>query len=480
MTPTVLAWYQGLIFNPNQRIAQATLALTLLAAAAGVAIVVAILGPLLAIAGGLGLLAAYLALRSPRWGLTFVILVAALLPFATFPFRLGFKPTFLDAALAAFVLVWAIGLLTGRERRIVGSPMGLAVAVFLFLAIFAFALGAANARPSVTTIRRFAEIALGILLFFVVINVIRQQEDLEWAGRVLMLAGAGAALIGVIFYVIPEEWTVRILNALGRFDYPGGYGALRYIEDDPENAMRAIGTAIDPNTFGGMLILFSALLAPQLFAPRPLFRRWLVAAMFGVTVLCLYLTYSRSAMLGLAMAIAFIALLRYRKLLLLGVVGVLLLLLLPQTQEYVARFVAGIQGQDLATQMRFGEYRDALRLISRYPVFGVGFSGVPDIDLYLGVSSVYLLMAENMGLVGLLAFLLAMGVFFVMVLRTVRAGLHDDRRAALLLGLSGAVVGVLVSGVLDHYLFNLAYPHMVSLFWIYVGLAVATVLIERG
>ncbi len=298
MTSTLLTWYQGLIFNPNQRVAQATLALTLLAAAAGVALVVAILGPLLAIAGGLGLLAAYLALRSPRWGLTFVILVAALLPFATFPFRLGFKPTFLDVALAAFVFVWAIGLLTGRERRFTGSPMGLAVAVFLFIAIFAFALGAANARPSVTTIRRFAEIALGILLFFVVINVIRQQEDLEWAGRVLMLAGAGAALIGVAFYVFPEDWTVRILNALGRFDYPGGYGALRYIEDDPENAMRAIGTAIDPNTFGGMLILFSALLAPQLFAPRPLFRRWLVAGMFGVAVLCLYLTYSRSAMPG--------------------------------------------------------------------------------------------------------------------------------------------------------------------------------------
>jgi hypothetical protein len=480
MTTHLVSRYQGLIFNSNPRVARTTLALTLLAAAASVAVVIAVLGPLLAIAAGLGLVAAYLALRSPRWGLTFVILVAALLPFATFPFRLGFKPTFLDVALAAFVFVWAVGLLTGRERRFVGSPMGLAVAVFLFLALFAFALGAANARPSVTTIRRFAEIALGILLFFVVINVIRQQEDLEWAGRVLMLAGTGAALIGVAFYVIPEEWTVRILNALGRFDYPGGYGALRYIEDDPENAMRAIGTAIDPNTFGGMLILFSALLAPQLFAPRPLFRRWLVAAMFGVAVLCLYLTYSRSAMLGLATAIAFIALLRYRKLLLLGVVGLLLLLLLPQTQEYVARFVAGIQGQDLATQMRFGEYRDALRLISRYPVFGVGFSGVPDIDLYLGVSSVYLLMAENMGLVGLLAFLLAMSVFFVMVLRTARAGLHDDRREALLLGLSGAVAGVLVSGVLDHYLFNLAYPHMVSLFWIYVGLAVATILIEQG
>jgi hypothetical protein len=480
MAQTFISRMQSLLFNPDRRVAAASLAGLLLVVALLAASAVAILGPLLAMAAGLGAVAAYLALRSPRWGLTFVILVACLLPFASFPFRLGFKPTFLDAALAAFVFVWAVGLLTGRDRRFVGSPMGLAVAVFLILAVFAFALGAANARPSVTTIRRFAEIALGILLFFVVINVIRQQEDLEWAGRVLMLAGAGAALIGVVLYVIPEAWTVRIFNALARFDYPGGYGALRYVEDDPENALRAIGTAIDPNVFGGMLILFSGLLAPQVVAPLPLFRRWLAAAMLGVAVLALYLTYSRSAMLGLATAIVFVALLRYRKLLLVGAAGLALLLLLPQAQEYVARFVAGIQGQDLATQMRFGEYRDALRLISRYPVFGVGFSGVPDIDLYLGVSSVYLLMAENMGVVGLLTFLSAMTLFFVMVLRMARAGIRDDRREALLLGLSGAIAGVLVSGVLDHYLFNLAYPHMVSLFWIYVGLAVATILLERA
>ncbi|MFZ2488425.1 MAG: O-antigen ligase family protein [Anaerolineae bacterium] len=479
MTQALITRLQYALFHPQPRTANAAVAALLLAAAVAVAIIVALLGPLLGIAAGLGILAAYLALRSPRWGLTFVILVVALLPFATFPFRIGFKPTFLDAALAAFVFVWLVGLLTGRERHFVGSPIGVFVAIFLFLALFAFALGATNARPSVTTIRRFAEIAGGILIFFVIINVIRTQADLEWIGRVLMLAGAGAALIGIVFYVLPEEVTVRILNALARFDYPGGFGALRYVEDDTEQAMRAIGTAIDPNTFGGMLILFSALLTPQLFAPRPLLRRSWVALLFALTALCLYLTYSRSAMLGLATALIFVALVRYRKLIWIGLLGVMLLLLLPQTQDYVARFMAGVQGQDLATQMRFGEYRDALRLISRYPIFGVGFSGTPDIDIYLGVSNVYLLMAENMGAVGLLTFLLAMLAFFVQAVGTLRRGLLDSRRDALLLGLTGAVLGVLVSGLLDHYLFNLDYPHMVSLFWIYIGLAMAAILIER-
>ena len=44
---------------------------------------------------------------------------------------------------------------------------------------------------------------------------------------------------------------------------------------------------------------------------------------------------------------------------------------------------------------------------------------------------------------------------------------------ALLLGLGGAVAGALVAGMLDHYLFNLVYPHMTALFWIFLGLGMA-------
>ena len=90
----------------------------------------------------------------------------------------------------------------------------------------------------------------------------------------------------------------------------------------------------------------------------------------------------------------------------------ILLLLLPQTQAYVARLAAGFAGEDLATQMRFGEYKDALILVQRYPLFGVGFVSAPDIDIYLGVSMLYLIVAENMGLVGLAVFLAVLVGFF--------------------------------------------------------------------
>jgi O-antigen ligase len=171
-----------------------------------------------------------------------------------------------------------------------------------------------------------------------------------------------------------------------------------------------------------------------------------------------------------------LALVKERRLLPLMVVGGALLLLLPQTQAYVQRFAEGVQWQDLASQMRLGEYKDAFALIARHPWIGVGFAGTPEISLYLGVSSAYLLMAEEMGLIGLAAFLLVMGLLLVQVVRARRlTAVRDDGSDALLLGLAAALAGILAGGILDHYFFNLDFPHSLTLFWLYVGLTMVAV-----
>jgi hypothetical protein len=53
--------------------------------------------------------------------------------------------------------------------------------------------------------------------------------------------------------------------------------------------------------------------------------------------------------------------------------------------------------------------------------------------------------------------------------------------STILLGLMAAVAGALVVGVLDHYFFNMEFPHMAMLFWLYAALAVvAARLIDEG
>lgn len=476
--PPYLLRLQAILFGPDRAMARLALALLCLAAALIVAGYVALLGPLYAAGGAIAIVGGVLLATSTQWGLYALIGISCILPFATFPFKIGFTPSFLDAALVMLFFVWISRLATGRDRQFVASPLGGVVILFIGLALASFARGLTYARPTPTILRDFIEIIMGISLFFVVLNNVRSMEQVKGLMRVLLLAGFGAAAIGVAFYVIPEDWTVRVLNALGRLGYPGGYGALRYIEDDPSNPMRAIGTSVDPNVLGGLMILIIGVTLPQITARAPLWPRWAVAVMLATEALCLYLTYSRGSMVGMAAALFFLGVLRYRRLIPLGVVGAGLLLLLPQAQAYVTHFIEGLRGQDLATQMRFGEYKDALRLISEYPWFGVGFAGSPRIDLYIGVSSLYLLMAEEMGIIGLTVFLVAMAVFFVQVLTAWRRGMPDAIEA-IVLGLAGAVAGGLVGGVFDHYLFNLVYPHMTSLFWLYLGLAMTVLHLTR-
>ena len=99
-------------------------------------------------------------------------------------------------------------------------------------------------------------------------------------------------------------------------------------------------------------------------------------------------------------------------------------------------------------------------------------------DIYLGVSMLYLIIAENMGVIGLAMFVAVMIGFFVMAWRAWRRGLNV-RLEALLLGYTGAILGALVSGVFDHYWFNMTYPHMTVLFWLYVGMATAVILVSE-
>ena len=242
-----------------------------------------------------------------------------------------------------------------------------------------------------------------MIFTFVVIDYVDDRQRLERMALFIVVCGTMAAVIGIVLYFIPENFAERALNALRVIGYPTG-NVLQYIESNPELGQRAIGTSVNPNTLGGLLAVVGAVAAPQLTASRPLFvNRWVWGAAFALIAVCLVLTFSRTAMLALVAASLLIAA-RYPKLLWVLIIGALIILILPVTQEYVDRFVQGAQGADLATQMRFGEYKDALILLARYPLLGVGFAGAPDIDIYLGVSNAYLTIAQEMGFIGLAVF----------------------------------------------------------------------------
>nr|MBP6297869.1 O-antigen ligase family protein [Anaerolineae bacterium] len=444
-------WITGL----NGRTLAAAAGLVIGLAAAGLALSLVIVGPLYTAAAVIGGLAALFVLTSIQAALYGIVAIMTLLPFGTMPFSIGFTPTLIDVMIAAFLLIYVLQWMIGQRNEFRTTPVHGLLAIYILWIVACFALGLRYAAPTSLILRQFAETLLILLLVFVLVDLLRDTAVLRRLVLVMIVCVGIQAVVAIVFYRLPDPTTERLLRALQRIGYPGS-NIIRYIEQNPDLPERAIGTWVDPNTLGGALAIAATMIAPQVFARRPVLRfRWLTFAVLGSVTLALYLTYSRTSMLALGVGLAVIAFLRYRRFIPLMIMLTGMILLLPQAQDYLERFLDAFRGGDLATQMRLGEYSDAARLISQYPVFGIGFTGSPSIDLYSSVASMYLIMANQIGLVGVGLYGIVMFATLAYGYRAWRIARQTPELDAIHLGFHAALIAALVNGIGDLYYFRI-------------------------
>lgn len=439
-----------------------------------IGLALAVAGPVVTFGAVFGVLAALYVLTDVSAALYGVIAVTVLIPFGTLPFKIAITPTLLDMAMGAFLLVYLFQWMTGKRYGFRLTPVHVLILIYVAWLLLSFALGLRYAPPTSAKLRQFAETLLSISMAFILVDLLRDPATLRRLVLVFMLLVGALAVVTIGLYVAPDSLAEALLVRLARIGYPNG-GVIRYIEDNPGLAERAIGTWVDPNALGGVLAISATLIAPQLFAQKPVLRwRWFTLIVFGLVTIALFLTFSRASMLAVAAGLSVIGFFRYRRYIPLVILAGLLLLLLPPMQIYVERFVQAFTGADLATQMRIGEYTDSLRLISRYPVFGVGFTGSPEIDLYTDVASMYLIMANQIGLVGLAIFATTMFGIFAYGLRAWRHARKNIDLDSIHLGYHAALLAALVNAVADLYFFRLDFQASITLFWLVIALALAS------
>jgi polysaccharide biosynthesis protein PslJ len=442
--------------------------------------------PLLGFVALAGLLVGGLMLAKPLFTLGAAVTICTLLPFATLPFRTGFLTfTLLELSLLALFAIWLFRLAvgsrlrgSGSEQALVTSPFDWAILLFIALSVFSYILNWQTAATG-DIIHAYAKLLLAILTFFAVLNIVQTQAALDRLVQIIMISGALAGYIGAGLTRLPRDLQERLLTALRPLGYPTER-VLRFVEDDAEGKpQRATGTSVDPNSYGGMLVLIIALLVTQLVAKKPLLPRWATAALLPGPAIALYLTYGRGAQLGAIAVIALVATVKYRKIWLYGLPFIVAGALWLPSSFLGQRLAAGFALEDQATLMRLAEYQNALDIIAAYPWFGVGFGFAPSVELTVGVSMIYLTIAEQMGLIGLAAFGLVMVLFFIYV-ATHWGKIRDEKQAAIVLGATGGVVGALAVGCLDHYFFNGEFSHMGTLFWLFMAVAVVQIKIAEG
>lgn len=463
-------WITGL----NPRLMVVVIAAVAAACGIGIAVGLAVLGPLYTGAAVVGGLAGLYVLTNAQAALYGVVAIMALLPFGTLPFSIGFTPTLIDVMIGAFLIVYGAQWMVGKRNDFRTTPVHGMLALYVLWILACFVLGLRYAAPTSLILRQFSETILIMLLVFVLVDLLRDPKMLRRLVLVVILCVGVQAVAALVLYRLPDDLAERLLRTLQRIGYPGS-NIIRYIEQNPGLPERAIGTWVDPNTLGGALAIAGAMIAPQVFARRPVLRyRVLTLAVLGLIGLALFLTYSRTSMLALGVGLGTIALVRYRRFVPLMLAAGALILLVPQAQDYVQRFIDAFTGGDLATQMRIGEYGDSLKLIGQYPIFGIGFTGSPSIDLYSSVASMYLIMANQIGLVGVALFALVMIAVLGYGYAAWKRVIGDDELESIHLGYHAALIAALVNGIGDLYYFRIDFQASILLFWLTVSLALAT------
>ncbi|WP_213974755.1 O-antigen ligase family protein, partial [Tepidanaerobacter acetatoxydans] len=245
------------------------------------------------------------------------------------------------------------------------------------------------------------------------------------------------------------------------------------VKQFPELATRVYATLENPNVLGEYLGLAIPLLLGLFWASGKFRQKFLLTIVLGISTLCLVLTFSRGAWLGLAVAVLAFALIKEPKLLiLLLILAILAPMFLPSV---VTNRIASIGSlEDSSNAYRITIWIAALRMMKNYWLNGVGLGSTAFASVYrdymiAGASAIhahnlYLEVGLEMGILGLFALLWMAFRGFSEALIYVES---NSKMSFVLAGIVAGLVGHLFHGLFDYVWYS---PRIVMAFWMYFGM----------
>ena len=239
----------------------------------------------------------------------------------------------------------------------------------------------------------------------------------------------------------------------------------------PDLKVRVFSTMVNPNILAGYLVLVIAYAVAWGTSLREKYLRWGCAVVGALAAWCLLYTYSRGNWLACAALLAAFCLFYSWKALLPVVVAGAVGLTVGGAAVW-QRLTSILSGQDTSIALRLAYLRSTKWIIEAFP-WGVGWYGYrfvyPTYNYYLADKSVIMYHCHNiflnvwaeLGLQGLLAFLLVWGMFLYNAVQVSRIS-KNPWLIAMGRGYVLASIGIAVGGLTDHVYFN---TQMGLLFW---------------
>ncbi len=424
----------------------------------------------LVIGVGLGLLAYFLPLKALALagaGILVVLLVlwrfeigvymaagfAALIP--TTPLLL-----IISLTLVSFIFKWILGK-TGKYKA---TPID--ALVIMFFTILIYSTGTSYfIKDSVSVL---AIHCLFIALYFVITRTVNTKHKLYILVLLLIISAALVSLYGVYQY------------------YTGTVSAEAWIDKEMfEDIKTRVGSTFNnPNILGEYLIMAIPLALAMLWYKKKPFYKFIFIGMLAIMGICMILTFSRGAWLGLILAVAGFFVIRDKRLLALVLIGLMIMpFVLPES--IISRFTSIGNLQDTSSSYRMSILMGSLRMAKDYWISGVGLGSEAFKAIYPKYSlaaayahhshNIYIQVLLEMGIAGALVF----GLIIIAFIRAMLAhqGKAKDRfLSTIMIAACTGIAGYLLQGVVE----NVWYNYRVLLtFWVVIAIGMCALRIDE-
>lgn len=331
------------------------------------------------------------------------------------------------------------------------------VFVLLFATLIAFSVAIsfnpANSAPSAGVYILF------IGLYFVIKNTMNTKGKLLALAATLATSGLFVAGFGIWQYMTGNfVMTAAWLDA----DMFG------------EAVARIYSTLENPNVLGGYLIFVTILSFAMIYYYRDWLHKLVALGIFGATSLCMVFTHSRGAWLGLLVAAAVFALMKDRRLLAIGAIGLIVApFFIPP--DIMQRFLSIGDLADTSTSYRVSIWLGAVDMLRVFWPIGIG-QGVENFNFIYNLyafnavftqhsHNLYLQIMIYFGIGGFILFLMMIGGFFKGMMRSARGKSPEIK--AISAALAAGLAGFLVKGFTDNVWYNF---RVLAVFWIFMAL----------
>ena len=350
----------------------------------------------------------------------------------------------------------ALNLVRDRNRRLAWAPTNRYI--LLYAAIYmAGTLFSVNLRSSLNP----GLLTVCFVLFSLVLfNAVDSRNQLDVLLDGVVLVGAAVAAYGILQYMF--RW---------------GYQSASWVDSDMFSSIefRVPSTLDNPNMLGQYLILMVPVGGAKLLSARGWPRRLLYLGCCALMCVCMILTFSRGAWLGLLFAGAvFVVLLNPRLILLAPAALAALWFLLPET--VISRFTSIGDMTDGSTTYRVSIWLGTLDMLKHYWLCGIGpgdeaFNRVYPAFSYNSINAphshnLFLQLVCDAGITALVVFLILIFVYF----RMMCAALHREKDWTSRMyqtAFTGGVCGFLVQAMTDYSFYNY---RVLFIFWAYLAL----------